>query len=89
MLGPSNLHGPMVAQRCLEVKTNSPRMFALVSCFELPKRTSFRPDFVRNDVISVCSLISFEVYRGLYSSFVGNVGLFMGFMCRHTVVRHL
>ncbi len=34
-----NRHGPMVAQRCLEVKTNSPRKFALVSCFKLPKRT--------------------------------------------------
>ncbi len=34
-----NRHGPMVAQRCLRAKTNSPRNFALVSCFELPKRT--------------------------------------------------
>ncbi len=33
------LHGPMVAQRCLGVKTNSPRKFALVSCFELLKQT--------------------------------------------------
>ncbi len=61
-----NRHGPMVAQRCLGAKTNSPRKFTLVSCFELPKRTWFRPDFVRNDVISVRSSISFEVYRGLY-----------------------
>ncbi len=34
-----NGHGPMVAQRCLGAKTNSPRKFALVSCFELPKLT--------------------------------------------------
>ncbi len=31
------------------------------------KRTSFQPDFVRNDIISVRSSISFEVYRGLKS----------------------
>ncbi len=29
-----------------------PRKLALVSCIELPKQTSFRPDFVGNDVIS-------------------------------------
>ncbi len=34
-----NRHGPMVAQRCLRAKMNSPRRFALVSCIELPKRT--------------------------------------------------
>ncbi len=47
-----NRHGPVVAQRCLEAKTNSPRKFVLVSCFELPKQTSFWPDFVWNYVIS-------------------------------------
>ncbi len=62
-----NRHWPMVAQRCLGAKTNSPRMFTLVSCIELPKQTSFRPDFVRNYVLSVRSSISFEVYQGLYS----------------------
>ncbi len=34
-----NRHGPMEAQRCLGAKTNSPRKFALVSCFEVPKQT--------------------------------------------------
>ncbi len=34
-----NRHGPMVAQRCLGAERNSPRKFALVSCFELPKQT--------------------------------------------------
>ncbi len=61
-----NRHGPMEAQRCLGAKTNSPRMFALVSCFKLSNgQTSFRTDFVQNDVISVRSSILFEVYRGL------------------------
>ncbi len=66
-----NRHGPMVAQRCLGAKTNSPRKFALVSCIELPKRTQiercFGLIFVRNDFISVRSSISFCIYWGLYS----------------------
>ncbi len=40
-----NRHGPMVAQRCLGAKTNFPRKFALVSCFELPKRTQYELHF--------------------------------------------
>ncbi len=61
-----NRHGPMVAQRCLGAKTNSPRKFALVSCFELPKLTSFRPDFVRNYVISQLVLRSRLKYIGAF-----------------------
>ncbi len=68
-----NHHGPMVAQRCLGAKTNSLRMFALVSCFELPQRTSFWPLFWPDFIMSVRSSISFEVYRGLKEDNLKNV----------------
>ncbi len=56
-----NRHGPMGAQRCLGAKTNSPESFGeLYRTAETnSKQTSFRPDFVRNYVISVHSSISF------------------------------
>ncbi len=63
-----NRHGPMVVQRCFAAGINFSGKFALASCFELPKQTSFWPDFVRNDVTSVRSSILFEVYRSLQES---------------------
>ncbi len=55
-----NRHGPMVAQRCLGAKTNSPESL-LCQLFRTAetnsKLTYFQPDFVWNYVISVCSSI--------------------------------
>ncbi len=55
-----NRRGLMVAQRCLGPKTNSPERLRWWTAETNSKPTSFWPDLVWNDVISVRSSISFE-----------------------------
>ncbi len=76
---PTDRHGPMVAQRCLGAKTSSPRKFALVSCFELPKRTQNELRF---------GLILFEMtsYQLILRLRLKYIGALMCFFLSHSFV---